>query len=59
MTSIKVDPNGLVLDLTDPALFDYPWIYFVEPGGLEFTDEEVPILRRYLLNGGLLIGICF
>ena len=56
MTSIKVDPNGLVLDLTDPALFDYPWIYFVEPGGLEFTDEEVPILRRYLLNGGFMMA---
>jgi hypothetical protein len=27
----------------------------VEPGALEFTPEEVPILRRYLLNGGFLM----
>ncbi len=55
MTSLKVDPDGLVLDIADPRLFDYPWIYMVEPGGLMFLDEEVPILRRYLLNGGFLM----
>lgn len=54
VTSIKVDPDARVLRLTDPALFDYPWIYMVEPGGLEFKSEEVPILRKYLLNGGVL-----
>ena len=56
VTSIKVDPNGRVLRLTDPALFDYPWIYMVEPGGLLLKDEEVPILRKYLLNGGMLMA---
>src|SRR2546421_2078207 len=55
MTSIKVNPNGLFLELTDKELFDYPFIYIVEPGRLTFTDEEVPILRRYLLNGGFLM----
>jgi hypothetical protein len=55
MTSLRVDPNARVLNLTDKELFDYPWIYMVEPGGLELTDEEVPILRRYLLNGGFLM----
>jgi len=55
MTSLKVDPDGRVLELTDPALFDYPFIYIVEPGDLAFADEELPILRRYLLNGGFLM----
>ena len=55
MTSMKVDPNGKVLEISDPELFRYPWIYIVEPGDLLFTDEEVPILRRYLLNGGFLM----
>ena len=55
MTSLKVDPNGRCIELTDPVLFDFPWIYIVEPGGLIFLDEEVPILRRYLLNGGFLM----
>jgi hypothetical protein len=56
VTSIKVDPDGRVLRLTDPALFDYPWIYMVEPGGLQLKDEEIPILRKYLLNGGTLMA---
>ena len=55
MTSIKVDPNGRILRLTDPALFDYPFIYMVEVGSLLLRDEEVPILRKYLLNGGFLM----
>jgi hypothetical protein len=55
LTSIKVDPNGRVIDLTDKELFDYPWIYMVEPGRLLLEDDEVPILRKYLLNGGFLM----
>src|SRR5215211_3650799 len=27
----------------------------IEPGNLEFSDEEVVALRRYLLNGGFLM----
>jgi uncharacterized protein DUF4159 len=56
MTSIKVDPNGRVLNLTDKDLFDYPWLYMVEPGQLLLNDEEVRILRKYLLNGGVLMA---
>jgi hypothetical protein len=55
MTSMKVNPQPVVLEITDPELFRYPFIYIVEPGDLAFTEEEVPILRRYLLNGGFLM----
>lgn len=55
LTSLEVNPDGLILQLTDPELFHYPFIYIVEPGGLTFTPEEVQILRRYLLNGGFLM----
>jgi hypothetical protein len=55
MTSIKVDPDGRILDLTDPKLSNYPWIYIVEPGGLALSNEEVVALRNYLLNGGFLM----
>src|SRR5688572_28083012 len=27
MTSMKVDPNGRVIEIMDKELFDYPWIY--------------------------------
>jgi len=55
LTSMKVDPNGRVLEITDPELFDYPWAYMIEPGDLQFTADEVPALRRWLLNGGFLM----
>ena len=55
MTSLKVDPDPKILEITDSELFNYPWIYIVEPGNLRFTEEEVPILRRYLLSGGFLM----
>jgi len=54
VTSLRTDPDARVLRITDPALFDYPWIYMVEPGGLEFKPEEVPVLQKYLRNGGVL-----
>jgi len=54
VTSMKTDPEGRVLRLTDPALFDYPWIYMVEPGRLRLRDEEIEPLRNYLRNGGVL-----
>ena len=56
MTSLRVDPDGRTLRLTDPDLFNYPFIYMVEPGALLLRDEEVPILRKYLLNGGVLMA---
>ena len=56
MTSLVVDPDGRYLEITDPDLFQYPWIYMVEVGSLVFREEELPVLRRYLLNGGFLMA---
>src|SRR5204863_9843652 len=50
-TAIQVN-DPIVLSLTDPKLLDYGWIYFVEPGNLRLRDEEIPILREFLLRGG-------
>jgi hypothetical protein len=55
LTSLKVNPQPKVLELTDEELFDHPFLYLIEPGDLVFTDEEVAALRRYLLNGGFLM----
>jgi hypothetical protein len=55
LTSLPVDPKGKILELTDPALFDYPFLYLIEPGEMELQEEEVTALRRYLLNGGFLM----
>ncbi len=55
LTSMEVDPNGKIIELTDDALFDYPFIYIIEPGRMVLNDDEVTALRRYLLNGGFLM----
>jgi hypothetical protein len=55
LTSMKVDPDGKILKLTDPELFDYPFIYIIEPGDMTLDEDEVAALRRYLLNGGFLM----
>ncbi len=33
LTTIKVNPEPIVLELRPAALFDYPFIYIIEPGG--------------------------
>ena len=55
MTSMKVDPDGRFLRLTDPDLPRYPFIYMAEPGSLYLSDPEIAALRKYLLNGGFLM----
>ncbi len=55
LTSLHIDPDGRVLKLTDPALPNYPLIWMSKPGGLQFRDEEIAPLRKYLQNGGVLL----
>lgn len=55
LTALEVDPNGKILELTDPQLFDYPFIYIIEPGDMWLEEAEVAALRKYLLNGGFLM----
>ncbi len=55
MTSIKVNPYPVILDLTDQRLFDYPFLYMIEPGGISLTPPEIEGLRKYCNNGGFMM----
>lgn len=55
LTSLHTDPDGVILDLTDPRLFDYPFIYVIEPGYIYLEEDERAALRSYLLNGGFMM----
>ena len=55
MTSIRVDPSGRIIRLTDPQLTDFPFIYMAEPGAIALDEAETVALRDYLLNGGFLL----
>jgi hypothetical protein len=50
-TAIQVE-DPIVIALDDPRLFQYPWIYIVEPGTLKLLETDVPILREFFLRGG-------
>lgn len=55
LTRIDVSASSSVLSLTDPKLFDYPWLYVVEVGYWSLTNAERDNLREYLLRGGFLM----
>lgn len=55
LTSLKVNPETKTITLTDPTLYEHPFLYLSEPGRLMFNDEEIKALRRYLLTGGFLM----
>ena len=55
LTSMKVNPYPVYLDLTDPKLFDYPFLYMIEPGGIRLSEPEAEALRRYCNNGGFMM----
>ena len=52
---MRSHPDGKVLDITDPVLFDHPFCYLIEPGDINLGQEEANTMRRYLLSGGFLL----
>ena len=55
LTSLKVNPEPVQLPLTDPRIFDYPFLYIIEVGGMTLDADEIQALRKYCLNGGFLM----
>jgi hypothetical protein len=53
-TTADGEPNHLVVQLTDPQLFQCPFIMMTEVGRAYFSPEEALKLREYLLKGGFL-----
>ena len=56
LTSMRVDPNGRVIRLTDDSLFDYPFVFMSNVNEMILSEEEIFALRRYLLSGGFLMA---
>ena len=48
------EPNHFVVQPTDEALFQCPFLIMSDPGSAGFSDEDVVALRAYLLKGGFL-----
>ena len=55
LTSMKVNPDPVIVSLDDDELSNYPFLYMIEPGGIYLHEPEVLGLRRYCENGGFLM----
>jgi hypothetical protein len=55
LTAMKVNPEPIQLELTDPRLFDYPFLYMIEVGRMSLSEDEVQAMRKYCLNGGFIM----
>lgn len=55
LTRLEMGDEGVLIELEDDALFNYPWLYVVEPGRWTLNNYEAGRLREYLLRGGFLM----
>lgn len=53
-TDYSVDTIERVVNIMDPDLFKYPFIFATGHGAISFSEEEKERLREYLSNGGFL-----
>ena len=55
LTGVRVfDKGPHVVAALDPELFNYPYLYIVEPSRMYLTAEEAKQIREYLVRGGFL-----
>jgi len=53
-TDASGEPDHVVIALTDPALFECPFVMMTEVGAAYLSPEEAVKLREYLQKGGFL-----
>lgn len=54
LTSMRVNPEPIVLRLTDKELLDHPFIFMSDVGWQKLSAEELSALEQYLEAGGFL-----
>ena len=55
LTSLDVADDSRHLRLTDPEIFDYPWLIAQQAGRWHLDDAEIAALREYVQRGGFLL----
>lgn len=53
-TNIEAVEEETILELTDPELFQHPFLFMTGHGNVKFSEEEIQRLRLYLFYGGFL-----
>lgn len=55
LTRINTRSVEQVVDVDTDEIYNWPWLYVVEPGHWELTMPQAARLREYLLRGGFLM----
>ena len=53
-TTLRTASQERPVRLTDPELWDIPYLYATGHSNLRFSDDEIRILRRWVMQGGFL-----
>ena len=53
-TSLRVETREKVVTLSDDELWSVPYLYMTGHGNVHWSDRDLAILRRFLLQGGFL-----
>jgi hypothetical protein len=55
-TGLNVADEPVTVRLTDPRLWRHPFLFVSGHGNIRLSEEEVQLMRRYLLSGGFLLA---
>jgi hypothetical protein len=53
-TEIRASEEEMIVELTDPELFQHPFLFMTGHGNVRFSEEEIARLHLYLTSGGFL-----
>ncbi len=57
LTEVHATPTAYkIVQLSSPEIFNYPFIYFSEPGFMVLNDQEVKNLGEYIRRGGFILA---
>ena len=52
LTQVNARSVEQLVDLDEHEVYDWPWLYGVEVGHWDLTDDQAKTMREYLLRGG-------
>ena len=55
LTGASVAADSIHLRLTDPEIFDYPWLFIQQVGRWQLSAGEIDALREYVRRGGFVV----
>jgi len=55
LTSLEVNPVPVIVSFDEPDVFNYPFVYLIEPGLMRLTPREVEGFRQYIERGGFVM----